>query len=231
MAKDPAFLFYPGDWTLGTLAFTRHHKGAYMDLLMAQFSLGHLCINQIKNVLGSDFDELWESVLKPKFTQDEKGCFFNERLDVEFNKRRTFTESRRKNLKSIKKDDSHIDDHTDLRMENENENENKDVIKIENTYFKECIEIWFKFYEARTGLKPKTNGGHFKAFKEIVKYFCKNAPDYTPTQCLQAVFDNWDKLDKFYSKFIDIKQINSNLNTILTQINNGTKEGIPTHWQ
>ncbi|MHA2039809.1 MAG: hypothetical protein ACW98X_25615, partial [Promethearchaeota archaeon] len=42
MAKDPAFLFYPGDWLGGTMLFSRAHKGAYMDLLMAQFNNGHM---------------------------------------------------------------------------------------------------------------------------------------------------------------------------------------------
>ena len=44
MSKDPAFLFYPGDWLGGTMLMTRHHKGAYMDLLMAQYNNGHMTL-------------------------------------------------------------------------------------------------------------------------------------------------------------------------------------------
>jgi len=100
MAKDPAFLFYPGDWMGGTATFTRAHKGAYMDLLMAQFNYGHMSIQDIKNILNSDFDLMWESKLKFKFIIDGDGLYYNERLQVEKEKRRKFTESRGKNLNS-----------------------------------------------------------------------------------------------------------------------------------
>ena len=64
MAKDPAFLFYPGDWLGGTMTFNREQKGAYMDLLMVQFNSGHMCLDDIKAVLGPDFDTMWERKLK-----------------------------------------------------------------------------------------------------------------------------------------------------------------------
>jgi len=122
MGKDPAFLFYPGDWLGGTIAFSRHHKGAYMDLLMAQFNLGHLAIEQIKIILGEKDEYLWESVLKSKFSQDSDGKFFNEKLENEILKRKNFIESRNKNLSSHK--ENHIDSHTENHMEAHMENEN-----------------------------------------------------------------------------------------------------------
>lgn len=42
MAKDPAFLFYPADWIIGTLELTSAAKGAYIDLLCAQHNKGDL---------------------------------------------------------------------------------------------------------------------------------------------------------------------------------------------
>jgi uncharacterized protein YdaU (DUF1376 family) len=126
MSKDPAFLFYPGDWLGGTMTMTRHHKGAYMDILMAQFNEGHMSLQQIKTVLGEKDEHLWEEVLKKKFKEDESGLFYNEKLENEIVKRRVFTESRRRNLSHTGK---HMEDHKGsdmgLRMENENENENK----------------------------------------------------------------------------------------------------------
>jgi uncharacterized protein YdaU (DUF1376 family) len=122
MAKDPAFLFYPGDWLGGTMLFTRHHKGAYMDILMAQFNNGHMSEKQIKIVLGKDDEHLWEEVLKSKFVQDEAGNYYNQKLDNEINKRRKFTQSRKDNLQNAKNKDNHMDSHMDKHMENENEN-------------------------------------------------------------------------------------------------------------
>ena len=42
MSKDPAFLFYPADYIIGTMGMSFEEKGAYMELLMMQFSRGHM---------------------------------------------------------------------------------------------------------------------------------------------------------------------------------------------
>lgn len=95
MAKDPAFLFYPGDWMTGTMVLSRHLKGCYIDLLIAQFNNGPLSLESIKAVLGID-QASW-TVLSKKFQQDSYGNYYNERLATEIEKRKAFTESRKKN--------------------------------------------------------------------------------------------------------------------------------------
>jgi uncharacterized protein YdaU (DUF1376 family) len=128
MAKDPAFLFYPGDYVSGTMGMTFDEKGAYMDLLMLQFNRGHMNTHMIQHTVG----HLWEQV-KCKFIQDEKGLWYNVRLDVEKEKRKTFTESRRNNIKPKNKPkvepsyETHMQPHMDSHMENENEDINKDI--------------------------------------------------------------------------------------------------------
>ena len=77
MAKDPAFLFYPGDWLGGTLGMTFEEKGAYMELLMMQFTRGHMTDQMIYQTVG----QLWVN-LQDKFQKDSQGLWFNERLDV-----------------------------------------------------------------------------------------------------------------------------------------------------
>jgi len=122
MAKDPAFLFYPGDWLGGTMGFSRQEKGAYIDLLMCQFNNGHMTTHMVNTILGeNDFKELWESCLKCKFLVDESGKYYNQKLDYEINRRKEYTESRRKNLTHMAK---HIKPHMGKHMENGNGNEN-----------------------------------------------------------------------------------------------------------
>lgn len=122
MAKDPAMLWYWNDWNSGTVTMTRHVKGCYIDLLHAQFNNGHLSINEIKTVLGSDFST-WPELQK-KFKQDVNGLFFNERLELEQNKRKAFAESRRENRKKTSKTyDTTYEKHMLPHMENENRNE------------------------------------------------------------------------------------------------------------
>ena len=128
MAKDPAFLFYPGDYVSGTMGMTFEEKGAYMDLLMLQFNRGHMNTHMIQHTVG----HLWDQV-KCKFIQDNEGLWYNVRLDVEKEKRKTFTESRRNNMKPKDKPsyeppyETHMQHHMDSHMENVNENINEDI--------------------------------------------------------------------------------------------------------
>lgn len=113
MAKDPAFLWYPGDWLGGTMTFSRSHKGAYMDLLMAQFNNGHMTLQDIQTILGkSDYETMWDDKLKHKFKVDENGKFYNEKLDYEVVRRKNYTNSRKKNLKK----DEHMAEHKASHM-------------------------------------------------------------------------------------------------------------------
>jgi hypothetical protein len=129
MAKDPAILWYWSDWNSGTATFTRFLKGCYIDLLHAQFNSGPLSLEEIKVVLGSDFGQAWPTLSK-KF-KSENGFFFNERLELEKNKRKAFSESRRQNRskKTLVKDMINICESSVEHMENENRNINKRVRK------------------------------------------------------------------------------------------------------
>jgi hypothetical protein len=116
MANDPAFLFYPGDWNLGTMHLTLLQKGCYMELLILQFAKGKFTEAQAKHMLNGSFDLAWPT-LREKFETD--GTFYwNRRLKLEKEKRQKFTESRRNNGSIRKKDVEHMPKH----MENENEN-------------------------------------------------------------------------------------------------------------
>src|SRR5690348_9875955 len=101
MSKDPAINWYFDNWSGGTKGFNRFQKGCYMDLLDAQFQLGHLSLETIKNILGADFTS-W-NFLKVKFLQDEQGNYFNERLEAEIMKRRRYSESRKNGKAGRKK--------------------------------------------------------------------------------------------------------------------------------
>ena len=131
--KDPAFLFYPGDWTLGTITLSRIQKGAYLDVLIAQFSNGPLTIEQIKTILGSDFSH-WPAI-SGKFEKDSEGRFYNQRLVTEIESRRSYVESRRKNLQGNEESEKKpygspygatYEDKKRLHMENENIIENEE---------------------------------------------------------------------------------------------------------
>ncbi len=84
MAKDPAFLFYPGDWLGGTQGMTLEEKGAYLELLIFQFNRGHMEGHMAAHMVG----HIWGQI-QVKFEKDEKGLWFNRRLDEEKLKEKT----------------------------------------------------------------------------------------------------------------------------------------------
>lgn len=131
MAKDPACLWYWNDWHSGTALMSRYLKGCYMDILHAQFNHGHLSIEEIRTVLGTDFGTSWPALQK-KFALDAAGKFFNERLEQEKIKRSNFVASRSNGKAGRKKsyDKSH-DFHMNNHTEDENENENEIKKNIE----------------------------------------------------------------------------------------------------
>jgi hypothetical protein len=139
--KDPAFLFYPNDWIGGTMGMTFEEKGAYLELLMMQFNRGHMTSHMIGQTVG----QLWDKI-QDKFKVDEAGLYYNERLEIEKEKRKSFTESRRNNIsgtnqytKKVGHKKGHMDGHTTSHMENENENEN--INNNKKVYPPELIEL------------------------------------------------------------------------------------------
>jgi len=164
MAKDPAFLFYPGDWLSGTMYLTHEQKGAYMDLLILQFNCSKFTEAQAKQVLSICFDVAWP-MLKQKF-KFEGNLYFNERLALEIEKRKNFTQSRRDNASGTKKDKSteikpiknkkHMLEH----MEDENINEDIDMInndlKEKKSELIDALVLHFGFTEMRFANNQKT---------------------------------------------------------------------------
>ena len=136
MAKDPAFLFYPNDYIGGTMGMTFEEKGAYIEILMLQFNRGHMTSHMIGQLVG----QLWESI-KCKFVQDEQGLWYNIRLDQEKDKRMSFTQSRRNNIKGF---NQHTIGHMTSHMENENEDINRNInkVKIIDTQFEEFWDLY-----------------------------------------------------------------------------------------
>lgn len=92
MKKDPAFLFYTGDFMAGTYLFTDDQVGKYIRLLCLQHLKGELTRKDMLTICKAYDSEIFQ-----KFTRTERGTFVNIRLAEEVTKRRKYTESRSKN--------------------------------------------------------------------------------------------------------------------------------------
>lgn len=131
MAKDPAFLYYDGDAAKDVAHMNRLERGCYLDLIHAQRKRGHLSIDDIKKVLGKDFECCWDAI-EWVLEKDNTAKYFIEWLEDSTEKRKAYSESRRKNkiCKTHDKDMMNISSRYDEDMENENEDENKDENKV-----------------------------------------------------------------------------------------------------
>ncbi len=193
MAKDPAFLFYSGDFLSGTQFFTDEQTGKYIRLLVAQHQIGHL---EEKHML--QICKTYDKDVFLKFIRDDEGLFYNERLETEILKRKNYTESRSKNRMSKKTYVSH--------MENVNENINKEVIKeekSENIISENDINQTVEFLGITTGrrFKPDEVTGFWKAF------LIHSEKEFYPSRSKKIQhFRNWLKQQKFE---VNGKSINS----------------------
>jgi len=139
MAKDPAFLFYSSDFMMGVSDLTMEERGQYITLLCLQHQKGHLPAKAVAIAAPNATADVMA-----KFVKDEKGRFFNERLEVEREKRSSHTEKQRQRaIDGWKKRRGEAGaDAAALPLENENEIENRVIDEIEKEKKPELIFPW-----------------------------------------------------------------------------------------
>lgn len=178
MAKDPAFLFYSQDFIVGVQTMTFEDRGKYITILAQMHQQGRLSEETICFLVGS------VSVsLRLKFKQDEKGLWYNERLEAETLKRNQFTESRRNNGKnggrpkktkaSGKPKQKHMQNHMVNHMGNENEDVNDNVIKVVRPFESEKFNnVWnnWKTYRKQSGKPYRSDLSEQAALKKLSNY-------------------------------------------------------------
>ena len=136
MAKDPAVLFYTSDFLSGTFTMDDSQVGQYIRLLCLQHQKGKLTQKDMLSICKAYDSEIWD-----KF-KIEDGLYYNERMLNETVRRQKFSESRRNNAKSIKKESTseayaeHMETETEIRTITINENINIDFEWFWNDYDK-----------------------------------------------------------------------------------------------
>jgi len=187
MAKDPAFLFYPSDFLTGVSDLTMEERGQYITLLCLQHQKDILSEKTIRLTVGS----VSVDVLK-KFTKDDDGNYFNERLNIEISKRAVFVDSRRsngqkggrpkENKKPLGYPDGNPDDIPNVLPKNNlsiNENINRNIIdnkeEIEIFNFSEILKIYSnKTYESQSqAIKDKFTKIEFESYLWFLSLFEK----------------------------------------------------------
>ena len=136
MAKDPAVLFYTSDFLSGTFTMDNEQVGKYIRLLCLQHQKGKLSEKDMLSICKAYDSEIWD-----KF-KVEDGLYYNDRMLNETVRRQKFSESRRNNAKSTKKESTseayaeHMETETENRTITINENINIDFDWFWNDYDK-----------------------------------------------------------------------------------------------
>lgn len=162
MAKDPAVLFYTSDFLSGTFTMDDAQVGKYIRLLCLQHQKGKLTEKDMLSICKAYDFEIWD-----KF-KVEDGYYYNERMYNETIRRQKFSESRRNNAKSPKKESTseayaeHMETETENRTITINENINID------------FEWFWNEYDKKVGAKDKLK----KKWNKLTDEERQNAMNY-----------------------------------------------------
>lgn len=122
MSKDPAVLFYTSDFISGTLTMSDAQRGKYIILLCLQHQQGLLTEDDMMNICKTYDEKIFK-----KFIKTEAGFYYNERMKMETDRRKKYSESRSKNRKNISK--SYVNHMETITI---NENKKRNVFKKPN---------------------------------------------------------------------------------------------------
>ena len=141
--KNPAVLLYTSDFITGTLFMSNEEVGAYIRLLCMQHQKGHLSKEEIKQICKDN--NVFNSVIV-HFKKDEKGFYYNERMELEKEKRTKYSESRANNRKKVDNDNTciylMINNKTKLIKIGSSNNPERRLIEIRNYYKEDCINLY-----------------------------------------------------------------------------------------
>jgi hypothetical protein len=178
MAKDPAVLFYTSDFLSGTFTMDNEQVGKYIRLLCLQHQKGKLSEKDMLSICKAYDNEIWD-----KF-KVEDGLYYNERMFNETIRRQKFSESRRNNAKSPKKESTseayakHMETETENRTITINENINIDFEWFWNDYDKKVgdKQKLKKKWNKLTDIERQNAMNYIDLYKQSVpdKQFRKN---------------------------------------------------------
>ena len=196
MAKDPALLFYTSDFLTETFFMSDEEKGQYITLICLQHQFGYLSKNDLTKIVNPASEKVLE-----KFVEID-GKFYNLKTKEEAERRRAYSESRKKNRQKADNQSSgkNISKTYEKHMETETETEtitdtltnkeggmggdfNWESVK---QYFLNADEWMYKFCTSKS-VSRETLILRMNEFLNDIEL--RN--EYKPLKDLQSHFTNW----------------------------------------
>ena len=202
MSRDPAFLFYPGDYLRDTQTLSEKSQVAY-DRIMCEH-MRNICITQsqlnffTKRLSEDEIEELMFVLTKIK------GGYQVTWIAESITKRRAYSDSRRKNREGkTNKDVLNISESYDTHMENENENENENKGKDKKFNFRKSfldlgvepiiLDDWLMVRKTKKATNSET------AFNAIFAQVEKSG--LTANECIKKAAENsWSGFNAGWGK-------------------------------
>jgi len=117
--RDPAFLFYDGDAARDVSHMNRLERGAYFDLIQAQKKFHGYTVEQVRKLLGRDFESVWNAL--ELILEQENGYYFIPWLRTSLEKRAQGNENQRKRIQDYWDKIKNRGNTVEVPIENENE--------------------------------------------------------------------------------------------------------------
>lgn len=181
MAKDPALLFYTNDFLAGTYTMTDEQVGKYIRLLCLQHQKYSLTKKDMMNICKTYDKDIFE-----KFVL-EKGVYYNVRLRKEADRRRAYSESRRKNRGGERTYDEHMETETITETITEDKKKTKSLFK--NSEYCDIEKFKEAFYS-----NPKYTKYDYSHYYESVKNWSASGGNMKADWIATAY--NWARNDK-----------------------------------
>lgn len=217
MAKeDFCFTYYDGDAARDKAHMNRLERGAYDDIISAQRKRGHLSIDDLKKVLGSDFDRCWDAI-EWVLKTDQEGKYFIEWVDMSIEKMRRHSEKQKEkadkrwnnDATGMPRHNNGIDSAMPLEDGNGDGYENDslkrgagknfetmptDCIEPNENYYELCCEFVFRLKQI------KVTVGSIRALWPVYKaQNLTGSKYYADVGAVHSHFMNWIKTQKFES--------------------------------
>ncbi len=196
--KDPAYLFYSSDFLTGCASLTMEERGQYITLLCLEHQLGRLNEKTIRLSVGSVSVDVLE-----KFKQDENGLLYNERLEIEIEKRSNFINTRRNN--GLKGGRPKMENNKPIGLANGKPNAKANEKLIENENVIEIINSIKDLFDEKYLEKNTTKVMFDKLLKtyskdEILKatFWARNDDFWKPNFCSPLKLEKKNKEDVTY---------------------------------
>jgi len=209
MSKDPAILFYTGDFITGTLTMTDDQRGKYILLLCLQHQKGRLTEKDMLKICKTYDEDIFEKFIS------KDGKFYNDRMEEETLKRKAYSESRRKNrLSSLKKTSKTYDKH--MEDINENEDISKDKDESEKSLHSILKEIFLDYYLANKQMEFYWNAKEARSLKNLITKLKHYTDEKKIPDAFRIMLEQ--NKDKWINDNLSVSIINSKFNEIVSKI-------------